>query len=81
MAKGFATMDPAALREIARKGGIAAHKAGTAHKFTSEEARIAGMKSAEGKRRKLREDLQKEDAERRKLAHSIGLIEDCDDDS
>lgn len=29
---------------IASKGGIAAHVAGTAHEFTSEEAREAGRK-------------------------------------
>ena len=37
-------MDDATKREIARKGGIAAHRKGTAHKFTSEEAREAGRK-------------------------------------
>ena len=34
-------------REIARLGGIAAHERGTAHQFTSEEARIAGQKGGE----------------------------------
>ena len=37
-------MDPAKRREIARKGGKAAHERGTAHEFTSEEARNAGRK-------------------------------------
>jgi general stress protein YciG len=37
-------MDPALVREIARKGGKAAHTAGTAHEFTTEEARAAGRK-------------------------------------
>ena len=41
---GFAAMDPAKVREIASKGGKAAHVAGTAHSFTSEEARVAGKK-------------------------------------
>lgn len=45
--RGFAAMDPAAQREIARKGGKAAHAAGTAHEFTPEEARIAGRKGGE----------------------------------
>jgi general stress protein YciG len=40
--RGFATMDPAKQREIASKGGIAAQAKGTAHRFTSEEARKAG---------------------------------------
>lgn len=31
-------------REIARKGGKAAHEKGTAHEFTSEESREAGGK-------------------------------------
>ena len=37
-------MDPEKQREIASKGGIAAHEAGEAHEFTSEEARRAGAK-------------------------------------
>lgn len=37
-------MDPKKQREIARKGGIAAHEAGEAHEFTPEEARQAGAK-------------------------------------
>jgi uncharacterized protein len=40
--RGFAAMDKESVREIARKGGRAAHEAGTAHEFTSEEAREAG---------------------------------------
>jgi general stress protein YciG len=34
-------------REIARKGGRAAHVKGTAHQFTSDEARAAGRKGGE----------------------------------
>ena len=41
---GFAAMDPARLRKIAREGGLAAHAEGKAHQFTSEEARRAGKK-------------------------------------
>ena len=44
MARGFAAMDPEMQREIASKGGKAAHEKGVAHKFTSEEARLAGKK-------------------------------------
>lgn len=36
-------MSPEKQKEIARKGGIAAHAKGTAHKFTSEEAKKAGQ--------------------------------------
>ena len=42
--RGFAAMDPTLVRDLARKGGVAAHRAGTAHEFNAEEARIAGRK-------------------------------------
>lgn len=42
--RGFASMDRARQREIARLGGRAAHQRGTAHEFTREEAREAGRK-------------------------------------
>ena len=42
--RGFASMDPSRQRDIARKGGRAAHEKGTAHEFSSEEARAAGRK-------------------------------------
>jgi uncharacterized protein len=42
--RGFASMDPARKREIASKGGRAAHQKGTAHEFTTDEAREAGRK-------------------------------------
>ncbi|HEY2395362.1 MAG TPA: KGG domain-containing protein [Rudaea sp.] len=42
--RGFASMDKQKRREIARLGGRAAHKRGTAHQFSSEEARKAGRK-------------------------------------
>jgi general stress protein YciG len=42
--RGFAAMDRNLVSEIARKGGKAAHTAGTAHEFTSDEAREAGRK-------------------------------------
>jgi general stress protein YciG len=42
--RGFATMAPEQVRELARRGGVAAHRAGTAHEFNSEEARVAGRK-------------------------------------
>jgi uncharacterized protein len=45
--RGFASMDPELQREIARKGGKAAHEAGTAHEFNSDEAREAGRKGGE----------------------------------
>lgn len=42
--RGFASMDRAKQREIASKGGKAAHAKGTAHEFTHEEAVAAGRK-------------------------------------
>src|SRR5207244_8179973 len=42
--RGFAAMDPAKQREIASKGGKAAHAKGRAHEFTPEQAREAGRK-------------------------------------
>jgi general stress protein YciG len=37
-------MDPERQKEIARKGGVAAHAKGTGHEWTPEEARRAGAK-------------------------------------
>ena len=45
--RGFALMDPDRQREIARKGGRAAHEKGTAHQFSTEEAREAGRKGGQ----------------------------------
>lgn len=45
--RGFALMDPDRQREIARRGGKAAHEKGTAHQFTPEEARDAGRKGGQ----------------------------------
>ncbi len=45
--RGFASMNPERQREIARKGGRAAHQKGTAHEFTPEEARVAGRKGGQ----------------------------------
>lgn len=45
--RGFAAMDRERVKQIASKGGRAAHAAGTAHQFSSDEARIAGKKGGE----------------------------------
>lgn len=52
--RGFASMNPTRRREIASKGGKAAHAKGTAHEWSPEEAREAGRKGglAHGIRRK-----------------------------
>jgi general stress protein YciG len=45
--RGFASMSPERQREIASKGGRAAHEKGTAHEWTPDEARRAGRKGGE----------------------------------
>jgi uncharacterized protein len=45
--RGFASMDDEKQREIASKGGKAAHDKGTAHEFNSTEAQRAGRKGGE----------------------------------
>jgi general stress protein YciG len=49
--RGFAAMDPKKQREIASKGGRAAHQHGAAHEWTSDEARQAGRKGGATNRR------------------------------
>src|SRR5438445_13786550 len=45
--RGFGSMDINKRRQIASKGGKAAHAKGTAHRFTPEEARAAGRKGGQ----------------------------------
>lgn len=45
--RGFASMSSDKQREIARKGGRAAHEKGTAHEWTPDEARAAGRKGGQ----------------------------------
>jgi general stress protein YciG len=66
--RGFASMDPSKQREIASKGGRAAHAKGTAHEFTSDEARVAGRKGGEAVSR----DRQHMSAIGREGGHSRG---------
>lgn len=56
--RGFASMDPEKQREIARKGGRAAHEKGTAHEWTSDEARNAGRKGGLVSHQRRRERQQ-----------------------
>jgi len=65
--RGFAVMDPKLVAEISRKGGKAAHSAGTAHEFTSDEARAAGRKgglASHAKRKRAAEASTKPSGER-----------------
>ena len=59
--RGFASMSPEKQREIASKGGRAAHQKGTAHEWTSDEARNAGRKGGQisrGGRGRLPEPIE-----------------------
>ncbi len=50
--RGFASMDSNKQRSIASKGGKAAHAKGTAHKWSSEEAKMAGRKGGLSRQKK-----------------------------
>lgn len=55
--RGFAAMDAEKQKEIARKGGRAAHEQGVAHEWSSDEARQAGKKGGQARGKSaLRED-------------------------
>lgn len=62
--RGFASMDAEKQREIASKGGKAAHRKGTAHEFTSAEAaeagRKGGMARAQNRARQQQEQQQQQ---------------------
>jgi general stress protein YciG len=59
--RGFASMDRNKQREIASKGGKAAHQKGTAHEWTSEEAREAGRKGGMASHRRKQQQPQPND--------------------
>jgi general stress protein YciG len=54
-------MDRGKQREIASKGGKAAHQKGTAHEWTSEEAREAGRKGGMASHRRKQEQQRGDD--------------------
>jgi uncharacterized protein len=76
--RGFASMDEDKQREIASKGGQAAHEKGTAHEFTSEEAREAGRKGGETVSQD-REHMAEIGREGGKSSHRGGGNQDNDD--
>ena len=53
--RGFASMERSRQREIASKGGRAAHQKGSAHEWTSDEARAAGRKGGMASHRRREE--------------------------
>lgn len=61
--RGFAVMTPEQRSAISRKGGIAAHAAGSAHRFTPEEARAAGKRGGVASQRSRREAARGEQAD------------------
>ena len=60
--RGFASMDQGKQREIASKGGKAAHVKGSAHEWTSDEARAAGRKGGMATHRRKQEPKPDTDA-------------------
>ena len=58
--RGFASMDRTKQREIASRGGKAAHVKGTAHEWSSEEAREAGRKGGLATQRKHQQTIAQE---------------------
>jgi len=61
--RGFASMDRNKQREIASKGGKAAHQKGTAHEWTSEEAREAGRKGGMASHRRKQQQQEPSSSE------------------
>ncbi|WP_214285160.1 KGG domain-containing protein, partial [Acinetobacter pittii] len=83
--RGFASMDPERVREIASKGGRAAHASGNAHEFTSEEAREAGALSHKndgrnGRGRGRDDDDDDDDRGSRSGGRGRSRYDDDDDD-
>ena len=75
--RGFASMDRSKQREIASKGGKAAHQKGTAHEWTSEEAREAGRKGGMASHRRKQEQ---QPPERRHTSRADRRLESGADD-
>jgi general stress protein YciG len=67
-------MDRSKQREIASKGGKAAHQKGTAHEWTSEEAREAGRKGGMASHRR-KQQQQGGDAGATGLENPTGTAE------
>ena len=75
--RGFAAMDQNQQREIASKGGQAAHQKGTAHEFDSEEARRVGQKGGEAvsRNREHMADIGRKGGESRQSASRAAQAE------
>ena len=75
--RGFASMDRVKQREIASKGGKAAHQKGTAHEWTSEEARDAGRKGGIASHQRRREQGGPSDESAVAMDRSSSRNEQC----
>jgi general stress protein YciG len=73
--RGFASMDRSKQREIASKGGKAAHQKGTAHEWTSDEAREAGRKGGMASHRRNQEGVNESSSESDGAVNSAGAGE------
>ena len=79
-------MDRNKQREIASKGGKAAHQKGTAHEWTCEEAREAGRKGGMASHRRKQDQFGQEDAagsafeQGSEPVQQEQMIGSCDDD-
>jgi uncharacterized protein len=74
--RGFASMDRDRQREIASKGGRAAHKKGAAHQWTREEAQAAGRKGGLARHRRLQDAPAPVAASQVPQAGSPAIIDD-----
>jgi general stress protein YciG len=74
-------MDRVRQREIASKGGKAAHQKGTAHEWTSEEARDAGRKGGLASHRRRREQSGSSEGESGEMAPAGGGTAETSDDN
>ena len=74
--RGFASMDRNKQREIASKGGKAAHQKGTAHEWTSEEAREAGRKGGMASHRRKQQQGETGALENSRDTASQGAVND-----
>ena len=68
-------MDRAKQREIASKGGKAAHQKGTAHEWTSEEAREAGRKGGMASHRRRKEMMDQPGGSETSMSEMPGSME------
>lgn len=50
--RGFAAWPKDKLQKVASRGGVAAHAAGTAHEWTTQEATVAGAKGGRATQKK-----------------------------